>query len=265
MKKLSKLNSYVKVGVLKVEQKNNIEEYIQEFINKMSNYNVVVFTELHPMYFIDKIDKACREKNIKLIYGMCLGLAGYVFTDFGAKHTIVDATGEEPETYLVKNITKDKDGLVTIDTIEGTNNLAIGDGDFVRFKGVEGMTELNKEGREFQIIFEDYKSFKIGDTSNFGEYKKGGVIYQVKKKQEKYYYEFCQRATMICDDYHPFNSSDSTKAGRGELLYMALSGVHDFYKAVFNQHLSQEKIDYLVDHDVCDYLVNECERLNIKA
>lgn len=34
---------------------------------------------------------------------------------------------------------------------------------------------------------------------------------------------------MICDDYHPFNSSDSTKAGRGELLYMALSGVHDFY------------------------------------
>ena len=41
------------------------------------------------------------------------------------------------------------------------------------------------------------------------------------------------------------------------------SGVHDFYKAVFNQHLSQEKIDYLVDHDVCDYLVNECERLNI--
>ena len=227
--KLSQYNSYVKVGVLKVEQKNNIDEYIQEFINKISNYNVVVFTELHPMYFIDKIDKACREKKIKLIYGMCLGLAGYVFTDFGAKHTIVDATGEEPETYLVKSITKDKEGLVTIDTIQGTNNLSIGDGDFVKFKGVEGMTELNEEGREFKIIFEDYKSFKIGDTSNFGEYKKGGVIYQVKKPQEKVYYEFCQRATMICDDYHPFNSSDSSKMGRGELLYMALSGVHDFY------------------------------------
>lgn len=41
------------------------------------------------------------------------------------------------------------------------------------------------------------------------------------------------------------------------------SGVHDFYKAVFNQHLSQEKIDYLVDHDVCDYLVNECGQLNV--
>ena len=34
---------------------------------------------------------------------------------------------------------------------------------------------------------------------------------------------------MICYDYHPFNSLDNTKSGRCELLYMALSGVHDFY------------------------------------
>ena len=229
LEKLAQLNSYVKVGLLKVEQKNNIDEYINLFCEKLSKYNVVVFTELHPMYFIDKVDKACREKNIKVIYGMCLGLAGYVFTDFGKEHIIVDETGEEAESYLVKDITKDKEGLVTIDTIQGTNNLKIGDGDYVCFKGVEGMTELNEEGKEFQIVFEDYKSFKIGDTSNFGEYKKGGVIYQIKKPKKKEYYEFCQRATMICDDYHPFNCADNTKGGRQELLYMALSGVHDFY------------------------------------
>lgn len=41
------------------------------------------------------------------------------------------------------------------------------------------------------------------------------------------------------------------------------SGTNDLYKTVFNQHLSQEKIDYLVDHDVHDYLINECERLNV--
>ena len=34
---------------------------------------------------------------------------------------------------------------------------------------------------------------------------------------------------MICDDYHPFNSSDSSKKGRGEFLYMVLCGVLDFY------------------------------------
>ena len=79
--------------------------YIELFIEKIQKYNVVVITELHPMYFIDKIDKACRPKKekkeegkegekeekkcIKLIYGMCLGLAGYVFTDFGPEHTII--------------------------------------------------------------------------------------------------------------------------------------------------------------------------------
>ena len=108
LKKLSQLNSYVKVDLLKVEQKNNIDDYIKSFCEKINKYNVVVFTELHPMYFIDKIDKECREKGIKLIYGVCLGLAGYVFTDFGPKYNILDETGEENQSYLIKNITKEK-------------------------------------------------------------------------------------------------------------------------------------------------------------
>ena len=63
LKKLSQLNSYVKVDILKVEQKNNIDEYIKLFCEKLMKYNVVVFTELHPMYFIDKVDKECRVKG----------------------------------------------------------------------------------------------------------------------------------------------------------------------------------------------------------
>ena len=42
-------------------------------------------------------------------------------------------------------------------------------------------------------------------------------------------------------------------------------GTNDLYKHVFNQHLSQEKIDYLVDHDVCEYLINECRALDIDS
>lgn len=42
-------------------------------------------------------------------------------------------------------------------------------------------------------------------------------------------------------------------------------GTNDVYKHVFNQHLSQDKIDYLVNHDVCDYLINECESLDIDS
>ena len=229
LKKLSQLNSYVKVDILKVEQKNNIDEYIKLFCEKLMKYNVVVFTELHPMYFIDKVDKECRVKGIKIIYGICLGLAGYVFTDFGPSYKIIDETGEEIQSYLVKSITKEKNGLVTIDNIQGTNNLNLGEGDYVYFKGVEGMTELNEKGREFQIQFEDYQSFRIGDTTQFGEYKKGGIVYQIKKPKDMTYYDFSQRASMICDYLHPLCKADGTKNGRAELLYMALSGVHDFY------------------------------------
>ena len=42
-------------------------------------------------------------------------------------------------------------------------------------------------------------------------------------------------------------------------------GTNDLYKHVFNQHLTQEKIDYLVDHDVCEYLINECNLFDIDS
>ena len=227
--KLSELNPYVKVSILKIEDKNDINEYIKIFCEKIKKYNVVVFTEIQPMYFIAQVDNVCRLKNIKLIYGLCLGLVGYIFTDFGPNHIIYDETGEEIETYLVKSISKDEEGLVTIDNIQGTNNLKIGDGDYVRFKNVEGMVELNDEKKVFEIKFEDYQSFKIGDTSNFSDYIKGGVVYQVKNPKPKQYFNFCSRSAMISDPMHPFNISDNTKRGRIELLYMAFSGVHDFY------------------------------------
>ena len=40
-------------------------------------------------------------------------------------------------------------------------------------------------------------------------------------------------------------------------------GTNDLYKTVFNQHLSQDRIDYLESHDVCEYLINECGLLDV--
>ena len=42
-------------------------------------------------------------------------------------------------------------------------------------------------------------------------------------------------------------------------------GTCDIYKSVFNQHLSQERIDYLESHDVCEYMINECRALEIDS
>ena len=229
LSKLSELNPYVRVSILKVEDNKDVNEYINTFCKKIEKYNVVVFTELQPMYFLAQVDNTCRNKGIKLLYGVCFGLAGYIFTDFGPEHTIIDENGEELKTYIVKSISKDEEGLVIIDTIQGTNNFKLGDEDYVRFKNVEGMTELNDENKIFKVSFRDFQSFAIGDTSKFSDYIKGGDIYQVKMPKTKNYFDFCTRSAMISDPMHPLSTPDTSKRGRAELLYMAFSGIHDFY------------------------------------
>lgn len=42
-------------------------------------------------------------------------------------------------------------------------------------------------------------------------------------------------------------------------------GYCDRYEYVFNQHLSQEKINYLENHDVHNYLINECSLMDIDS
>ena len=229
LKKLSELNPNVKVSLLRFEKKvTNIVEFANSLCEKVLDFNVVVFTELQPFNLLTQVNNICRQNNIKFIYACCLGLAGYIFTDFGPKHTIFSEKGEEKTTYNIKNITKEKNGLITIDNEKGENNFNIGDGGFVTFSDIEGMTELN--GKEYQIKYENYESFKISvDTSNFNDYIKGGKVIKVYKNKEKIYYDFNSRSNIITDIMHPFLILDEDKIGRSELLYMGLIGVHDFY------------------------------------
>ena len=229
IKKLAELNPYITISKLNIEEKPDIKEYIVQFCEKIKKFNVVVITELQTMFFIAQIDSFCRNNNIKLIYSFCFGLVGYIFVDFGPMHIIDDENGKELGTYLIKSISKDKEGTVVIDNIQGTNNLNIGDGDYVKFKDVEGMVELNDPNKDFMIKLEDYQTFKIGDTSNFSDYIKGGVAYQIKKPVLKQYFDFGLRSAIISDPMHKFNPSDYTKKGRPELLYLILTGIHDYY------------------------------------
>ena len=117
------INPNVNVNILDIdiEEKEDSGEFINLFCEKINKFNVVVISELKSFSFILKIDYYCRENNIKFIYGFCLGLVGYIFTDFGAKHIIFDENGKEPGKYIIKSISQDKEGIVVIDNIKGTN------------------------------------------------------------------------------------------------------------------------------------------------
>ena len=250
--KLSELNPFVKISILDIEQKPDIKEYIPHFCEKIKNFNVVVITELQTIYFLSQIDLFCRNEknNIKFIYGICLGLAGYIFVDFGLTHIIKDPNGEEIKTFLIKSISKDEKGTVVIDDIQGTNSLNIGDGSYVKFKDVGGMVELNDPEKDFEIRMDDFRTFRIGDTSKFSEYTKGGTVCQVKKPLIKQYYDFTIRSAIITDPMHSHEPPDFTKRGRFEFLYLILNGIHDFF--VSHENKLPELNNMEQAREICD-------------
>ena len=100
LQKLSELNPYVKISLLRFEQANNLLDFASLFCEKVLQFNVVVFTELQPVNFLTQINNVCRQNKIKFIYACNLGLAGYIFSDFGPEHTIFAETSN-PITYNV--------------------------------------------------------------------------------------------------------------------------------------------------------------------
>ena len=134
---LSNLNPNTKVEILKTNQHKNFYEILKQI-----KLDVIIETELISQEKIIGLNEYCRENNIKFIYGANMGLSGFIFSDFGIDHRIYDMDGEEPKRYLIKEITNEKNGKVIIEE-EIDNQLNLDEGDFIIFKNVKGMDELN--------------------------------------------------------------------------------------------------------------------------
>ena len=214
---LSELNPYVHVSVMKGEILENI-----------TKFNVIVITEVMKKEKLIEIDEICRKNKIAFIYSAILGLSGFVFDDFGLEHLILDNNGEECKTYLARIISND--GYVTIDDTIGGGKLALGDGDFVKFKEVGGMTQLN-DGKPREIKVISSNSFKIlgnEDFSKYPEYTNGGIIEQVKVPTKKSYKSLKERFKNFFDDT-PIDPIDLSKFGRNELLYISFLSLQEYY------------------------------------
>ena len=213
---LAELNPYVHVSVMNGTILENI-----------TKFNVIVITEIMPKEKLFEINEICRKNKIAFIYSAILGLSGFVFDDFGLEHTILDSNGEECKTYIVKLISKD--GFVIIDDSIGGGKLALGDGDFVKFREVGGMTELNDD-KPREIKFVSYNSFQIlkEDLSKYGDYTTGGIIEQVKLPKKKSYRSLKERFETFFDD-EPIEPIDLGKFGRNELLFITFKALHEYY------------------------------------
>ncbi|GJE84100.1 ubiquitin activating enzyme [Phanerochaete sordida] len=167
--RLAELNAYVPVRNLGGERGQEIT------VEMIKGFQVVVLTNA-PLSKQLEINDWTHQNGVHFIAAETRGLFGSAFNDFGPKFTCVDPTGEQPLTGMIVSVEKDKEGLVTC--LDETRH-GLEDGDFVTFTEVQGMTELNGcEPRK--VTVKGPYTFSIGDTSNFSEYKTGGIFTQVK-------------------------------------------------------------------------------------
>ena len=219
---------------------NKFESF--EILKKnIKNYDILVITELYDIKIVNELNNICRENNKKFIYTSTLGLSGFVFDDFGENHIIINKTGDEPNSFIIKNITKEKEGKVKIN-LENESNSLYEFSDHVIFKNIKGMIELNnKEPIKIKII--DKETFSIGDTSNFNEYESGGIVKEVLIPSKRKFLNFNESF------YNPFvenieGQSINMKKGKKELYHICLIAIHHFlnihnYLPVINTDLNE--------------------------
>ncbi|KAJ2933673.1 hypothetical protein H1R20_g3400, partial [Candolleomyces eurysporus] len=167
--RLAELNAYVPVRDLGGKAGEGIS------VDLVKGFQVVVLCGVSYKKQLE-INEWTRANNVHFIAAETRGLFGSAFNDFGPKFTCVDPTGEQPLSGMIVSVAKDSEGLVTC--LDETRH-GLEDGDFVTFTEVQGMSELNGcEPRKISV--KGPYTFTIGDTSNLGDYKTGGIFTQVK-------------------------------------------------------------------------------------
>ncbi|RRT85594.1 hypothetical protein B296_00002973 [Ensete ventricosum] len=183
---------------------------------------VVVFTDVSLEKAIE-YDDYCHNHQppICFIKSEVRGLFGGVFCDFGPEFSVYDVDGEEPHTGIIASICNDNPAVISCVEDE---RLEFQDGDLVVFSEVEGMTELN-DGKPRKIKNARPFSFTLDeDTTQFGLYKKGGLVTQV-KEPKVLQFKLLRDALRDPGD---FLLSDFSKFDRPPLLHLAFQALDKF-------------------------------------
>ncbi|XP_038707355.1 ubiquitin-activating enzyme E1 1-like isoform X1 [Tripterygium wilfordii] len=212
VQKLQELNNAVVISTLTTKLTKE----------KLSDFQAVVFADISLEKAIEFNDYCHNHMPpISFIKAEVRGLFGSVFCDFGPDFTVLDVDGEEPHTGIIASISNDNLALVSCVDDE---RLEFQDGDLVVFSEVQGMTELNdgkprriKSARPYSFVLEE-------DTTNFGQYKKGGIVTQVKQPKALNF----KPLREALKDPGEFLLSDFSKFDRPPLLHIAFQALDKF-------------------------------------
>lgn len=214
--KLAELNPYVSVSV----HSGPISEEM------LSKFSVAVFTETDQANLIkyNDICRACKPP-VGFIAADALGLAGSIFVDFGDSFSVFDKDGEEPRSALVVGVTQEEAGTVHC---HQDKRHGFQDGDWVTFREVQGMVELNKPDPHQIKVIGPY-SFTIEDTRGYGAYAAEGIVSQIKVPTTMKF-KSLQNSLMnpTSESGEGLPVPDLAKFGRPEQLHFAVQAVRAY-------------------------------------
>ena len=219
LEKLSLLNPYVQVDIC---QNDNLLDIIK-------NYNFIIITEIQNYNFLFEINKYCRENHIGFIYTGIFGLSGFLFNDFGDKHIVYNQNGLDNFSYNINYIIKKEKVYEIYINQEGGKSIELNDGDYVKFKEINGFAELNDtEPKKIKVI--ESNAFTIEkkiENDNF--YISGGIVEEYKIPKEYKFYPLKERFLIPYKDEKPI-ILDKSKKNENGLLHCAIISLHKYFE-----------------------------------
>ena len=207
--RVAELNAYTPVS-------EHPGKSLTEDLGQLRQYQVVVLTGT-PLKDQITIADYCHNSGIFVVITDIFGLFGSIYTDFGKDFAIADPTGENPVNGIVAGI--DAEGLVS--ALDETRH-GLEDGDFVTFTEVQGMEALNNSEPR-KITVKGPYTFSIGDVSELGQYRRGGLYQQVKMPKVINFQPFSEQLKKP-----ELLMSDFAKFDRPQQLHFGFQALHAF-------------------------------------
>jgi len=192
----------------------------------LSSQSLAVFSEASQADLL-RFNDICRahEPPVGFISAESLGLTGSVFVDFGDAFICRDQDGEQPRSAIVAGITKESPGSVHT---HNDRRHGFQDGDWVTFRELQGMTELNACEPK-QIKTTGAYSFTIDDTTGLSPYVREGIVSQVKVPSTVRFNSLRQALVQPKPEGgQDLPVPDLAKFGRSEQLHIAVLAVMQY-------------------------------------
>ena len=217
-----------------------VEKEITEELWKL--YSLVIVTELFwSSEQLFRINEAWRENGTGFILAQTLGLYGYTFVDFGDNFVIQDLDGEDLKSFIITNITNDKQAEVCL---HSSARHSFHDKSMVQISEVQGMTEINDSDPISITVINGYKIKLDWDTTNFSAYKKEGKVTEVKPPKNQKFNSLRDTLSRPLETSFDgcFITSDFSKIDRPGILHIAFQSVLNFYNK-FGRLPSNEDVE----------------------